>query len=226
MKTYKTISFVRFDQQKGGRGHEGQVGKRSRDVQRKDPNPAFDSNHRLHWSAAARAKPRTHWHLCLTIGTRLCFSHRGHHIKTGPPRQTTSSSKPIEHCRCAARRIVIRAALSSSRMTASNLKLILWKRNRSDGNIAPWISLRSRRMILLPAVFADAVNLEGMTSGEVMILAPNLLLDVSHLLRKELHRTAALRANHVMVAAAVVLMLEPRNPIVKRYFAGQTAFRQ
>ena len=81
-------------------------------------------------------------------------------------------------------------------------------------------------MVLLAAVSAEAVNLEGMAGGGVMMLAADFLLEAVHLGREELDRTAALGANHVMVAAPVVLVLIAGDAVVERDFAGQPAFRQ
>jgi len=62
--------------------------------------------------------------------------------------------------------------------------------------------------------------------GKVVVLSANLLLEQSNLGREEFDRTAAIRTHHVVMAAAVVLMLVTRNPVVKRDLAGQAAFRE
>ncbi len=65
-----------------------------------------------------------------------------------------------------------------------------------------------------------------MARGFVLIAAADFLLKMVHFRGKELDGTAALRANHVMVAAAVVLMLVAGDAIVKSDFAGQATLGQ
>jgi hypothetical protein len=50
----------------------------------------------------------------------------------------------------------------------------------------------------------------------------DFLLQLLHLAGKKLHRTAALGADHVVMAAPVVLMLIPGDPIVESDLAGQS----
>ena len=78
-------------------------------------------------------------------------------------------------------------------------------------------------MILFAAIFADTVDLESVAGGEVVILLADLLFQLTNLLRKKFHRTAAFRANHVMVAAPVVLMFVASDAIMKGHFTGKTA---
>src|SRR6266850_1579473 len=82
------------------------------------------------------------------------------------------------------------------------------------------------RQVLLAAVFANAVNLEGMPRGHVVVLPPNLLFEFFHFIRKKLHRTAALGTYHVMMTAPVVLVFVASDAIVKGHFASQTALGQ
>ena len=56
--------------------------------------------------------------------------------------------------------------------------------------------------------------------------AADFLFQLIDLLRKKLDRAAAFGANHVVMAAAIVLMLVAGNAVVERDFAGQAAFRQ
>ena len=63
-----------------------------------------------------------------------------------------------------------------------------------------------------------------MSRGEVVVLAPDLALELADFLGEEFHRTSATGADHVMVAAAVVLVLVARNPIVKGNFTCESAF--
>ena len=60
-----------------------------------------------------------------------------------------------------------------------------------------------------------------MTGGLVAVLVPDLALKLIEIGRKELHRTAALGANHVMVAAAIVLVLIAGNSVVECNHAGE-----
>src|SRR5579862_10026506 len=69
------------------------------------------------------------------------------------------------------------------------------------------------------ALFAEPVDLESMASRLVMVLAPDLLLNPVHFRREEFHRGPAQRANHVMMAATVILMFEPRDSIMEGHLA-------
>ena len=62
-----------------------------------------------------------------------------------------------------------------------------------------------------------------MAGGEVVVFASDFLLELSHFLRKEFHGTAATGADHVMVAAAIVLMLVARDTVVEGDFGGESA---
>src|SRR5258708_31881876 len=70
------------------------------------------------------------------------------------------------------------------------------------------------------AIFANPVNLKGMTSSGVVMSAAYFLLQLIHFVREKLHRTATFRANHVVMAAAVLLVLVTGNAIVENDFAG------
>jgi len=59
--------------------------------------------------------------------------------------------------------------------------------------------------------------------GEVVIAAADLLLELADFLGKEFDRTAALGADHVMVTAAIVLVLVAGDAVVKSDFAGKPA---
>lgn len=78
--------------------------------------------------------------------------------------------------------------------------------------------------VALSAIFAEPVNLERVPGGFVMVLAPDLLFQPIHFGGKELNRTAASCAYHVMVTASIVLMLITSNPVMKRNFARQSTF--
>jgi hypothetical protein len=75
----------------------------------------------------------------------------------------------------------------------------------------------------LPAIFADAVNLKRMSRGHVVMLSPYRLFKLAYFGRKKLYGSSALGAHHVMVAAAIVLVLVSRNAVMKRDFACQSA---
>ena len=78
-------------------------------------------------------------------------------------------------------------------------------------------------IVLIAAIFANAVNLKCMPGRQVVVPAADFLFDVAHFRRKKLHRAAALGADHVVVAAAIVLVLVPRDAVVKGDLAGQAA---
>ena len=59
-----------------------------------------------------------------------------------------------------------------------------------------------------------------------MIFAADFLLKLADFLGKEFDRTAAIGADHVVMAAAVVLMLVAGDAVVEGDLAGQTTLRQ
>ena len=79
---------------------------------------------------------------------------------------------------------------------------------------------------LLAAIFANAVNLEVVASGVKMVLAADLLFQLVYLRREKLDRRVTLRADHVVVIAAIELVLIARHAVRKRDGAGQSALRQ
>jgi hypothetical protein len=81
-------------------------------------------------------------------------------------------------------------------------------------------------VVTLPAIGADTVNLKGVASGQILVLTPDLLFDLSDLRRKKLYRRAAFRTHHVVMAAAVVLVLVARDAVVEGDFAGEAAISQ
>lgn len=93
------------------------------------------------------------------------------------------------------------------------------------------VSTPARRQILathliLPALFANAINLKSVPGGRVIVASPYLFLQLVDVMGKKLYRAAALGANHVVVTAAIVLMLVARDAVVEGDFAGQSAFRE
>ena len=65
-----------------------------------------------------------------------------------------------------------------------------------------------------------------MAGRSVVMSAAYFLLQLIHFVREKFHRTAAFRANHVVMAAAVVLVLVTGDAIVESDFAGQAALGQ
>jgi len=78
----------------------------------------------------------------------------------------------------------------------------------------------------LSATLAEAIDLEGVAGGRELMLAANVVLNVLDLGGKKLNGDATLGTNHMMVVAAIVLVLVARDAIVERHLAGQAAFRQ
>jgi hypothetical protein len=79
-------------------------------------------------------------------------------------------------------------------------------------------------VVFLTAGFAHSIDLEGVAGSQIVIFAADFLLKVPNLLREKLDRTSTFRANHVVMAAAIVLVLVAGNAIVKGYLTGQAAF--
>src|ERR1700692_2407313 len=80
--------------------------------------------------------------------------------------------------------------------------------------------------VFVSALFANTINLKSVAGGNVMVLVPDLLLDLSNLLREKFDRRAALRTHHVVMIAPVVLMFVTRDPVVEGDFASQSAPRE
>lgn len=59
-----------------------------------------------------------------------------------------------------------------------------------------------------------------------MVLTSDLLREQAHILGKKLDGAAAIGTNHVVMTAAVVLMLEASNAVVESDLARQSTFRQ
>ncbi len=70
-------------------------------------------------------------------------------------------------------------------------------------------------------MFAELDN-----SASIRLLRMAAFLDRSDLLREKFDRSAALGTYHVVMTAAVVLMLVTRDAVVKGNFAGQSATSQ
>jgi len=81
----------------------------------------------------------------------------------------------------------------------------------------------SIRLLRVAAFFANAVDLESVAGGDVAVFVSDLPFDRSDLLREKFDRSAALGAHHVVMTAAVVLVLVTRDAVVKSNFAGQSA---
>src|ERR1019366_4148756 len=91
---------------------------------------------------------------------------------------------------------------------------------------APFVTSRQAALRFLLAALAYAVNLESVARRQVLVLAANFLLNAFDVARKELHRAAAFGADHVVVIAAIVLVLVTSHAVIEGYFAGQPAFGQ
>ena len=81
-------------------------------------------------------------------------------------------------------------------------------------------------VILLPAVFADSIDLKSVACREVVVFVADLLLELPYFRREELDGTTAIGADHVVMTAPIVLMLVAGNAVVEGDFAGQAALRQ
>ena len=90
-------------------------------------------------------------------------------------------------------------------------------------NDAPSISVGGSGGPRLAAILTNAINLEGVAGGGVVVSASDFLLQLVHFMGKEFHRTAAFGADHMVMAAPVVLVLVAGNAIVESDFAGQSA---
>lgn len=78
----------------------------------------------------------------------------------------------------------------------------------------------------LAAVFAHAVNLEIVARGVKVVFAPDLFFQLDYFGREEFHGSAAIRADHVMMAAAVELVFIAGHAVWEWNSAGQAALRQ
>lgn len=78
----------------------------------------------------------------------------------------------------------------------------------------------------LAAIFTDAIDLEIMACSVKVVFAPNFFFQLAYFRREKFNRRAALRADHVMVAAAVELVLIAGHAIWEWDSAGQAALRQ
>src|ERR1022692_1180843 len=91
---------------------------------------------------------------------------------------------------------------------------------------APFVTSRQAALLFLLAGLAYAVNLEGVPRRQVLVLAANFLFNAFDVAREELHRAAAFGADHVVVIAAIVLVLVTSHTVIEGHFAGQPALGQ
>ena len=91
--------------------------------------------------------------------------------------------------------------------------------------VVTWVGLVLQATVFL-AVLTEAIDLKGVATGHVMVLAADFLFDLADLWRKELHRSTASGADHVVMAAAVVLVLVASDAIVKRDFTRKSRTSQ
>lgn len=82
---------------------------------------------------------------------------------------------------------------------------------------------KSASIRFLSTYLANAVDLESMPGGNVVVFVSDFLFDFSDFLREKFDRSAALGADHVMMTAAVVLVFVACDAVVKGNFAGQAA---
>src|SRR5262245_64173937 len=80
--------------------------------------------------------------------------------------------------------------------------------------------------VLFSAILADAVDLKVVARGIETIFTANVFFNLGHFGREEFDRSAAFGADHMMMAAAVELMLIARHAVRKGNSAGQAAFGQ
>ena len=76
---------------------------------------------------------------------------------------------------------------------------------------------------LLSTIFTQAIDLERVPCGQVMVFAADVFFDFPDFGREEFHRRSALGAHHVVMAAAVVLVFVAGNAVVEGDFAGESA---
>ena len=86
--------------------------------------------------------------------------------------------------------------------------------------------MRTRNLTPLAAVLADPVDLKGVPRGREVILAADFLLQLADFRREELDGTPAIGADHVVVAAPVVLMFVTGDPVMEGNFAGEATLGQ
>jgi hypothetical protein len=84
-------------------------------------------------------------------------------------------------------------------------------------------SLNDPPSTLLPTLLADPVNLEGVAGGAVVVAAADVFFEFPDFVGKEFDRAAAIGADHVVVAAAIVLVLITRDAVVEGDFTGEVA---
>ena len=62
-----------------------------------------------------------------------------------------------------------------------------------------------------------------MAGGDVVVFASDLAFELAYFLREKFHGTAAVGADHVVMAAAIVLVFVSSDAVVKGDFAGESA---
>jgi hypothetical protein len=76
---------------------------------------------------------------------------------------------------------------------------------------------------LFAAVLTNAIDLEGMAGGFVVILVADFVLQLFDFVGEELDRTPAVCADHMVMASPVVLVLVASDAIVECHLARQPA---
>lgn len=80
--------------------------------------------------------------------------------------------------------------------------------------------------VFLAALFTQAIDLKCVTGGFIVITSADIQLQAIHFWGKEFYRTSAFGADHMVMAAAVVLMLKASDSVVESNFAGEAALGQ
>src|SRR3984957_13158096 len=110
------------------------------------------------------------------------------------------------------------------------LSCIFYHRDRAPGscgsvghNFLPAVVFAA---VGFAAIFAKPVNLERVAGGEVVVRPADFLFEFAHFPGEEFDGPAAPGANHVMVAATIVLVFVARDAVMERNFACQSTFGQ
>ncbi len=80
--------------------------------------------------------------------------------------------------------------------------------------------------LFLLARFTDTVHLESVAGGQVVVFASDLFFYFFDLRGEEFDRGAAFGADHVVMAAPIVLAFVTGDTVVKLHFAGEAAVGQ
>jgi hypothetical protein len=90
------------------------------------------------------------------------------------------------------------------------------------GRAGSCVALAAIHLVFRATLFTNSIDLKGVPGGEIVIFLSNFLFQLAYFRREKLNGTSALRANHVVMAAAVVLMLVTGDTVVERNLAGKS----